>query len=380
MSNWKIAHLTTVHPRGDTRILYRQASALADSNGWDFVLIVADGQGSATLDVGGTTIAVNDIGPIPGGRIRRAIIGPWRAFAEVRRLGINVVHFHDPELIPLGLLLRLFGRKVIYDVHEDTPRQVLNKFWIPRVLRIPASWGVGMLEWIAGRVFDAVVAATPLIADRYPAGKTILVQNFPIVGELESINCVPYVQRSNDFVYIGRVAKIRGASEMVRAIGLVDESYGSRLDLAGDYSPPTLVTALQELPGWEQVRSHGWADRQRVAKLLAGAKAGLVILHPTHSYPDAYPVKMFEYMGAGLPVIASDFPLWRRIVDDAGCGLLVDPLDCQAIADAMSWLLDHCDEAEAMGRRGREAVHGKYNWQSEASKLLQKYRELLDMI
>ena len=224
-----------------------------------------------------------------------------------------------------------------------------------------------------------MVVATPLIAGRYPSAKTVIVQNFPIVGELAVAADGPHKHRSNDFVYIGRMAKIRGASEMVRAIGLLDERYGSRLDLAGDYSPATLAADLQTIPGWERVRSHGWADRKQVAQLLAAAKAGLVVLHPTHNYPDAYPVKMFEYMEAGLPVIASDFPLWRRIVSESGCGLLVDPLDCDAIAEAMRWCLENGDEAEAMGRRGKDAVQKEYNWQTEAKKLRQKYREILGL-
>ena len=137
MASRKIAHLTTVHPRGDTRILYRQASALAEDSDWDFFLIVADGRGSESLDINGATVEIHDLGKIPGGRMGRAILGPWRAFWELRRLRVNIVHFHDPGLIPLGLVLKLCRHKVIYDVHEDTPRQVLHKFWLPGCFAFP---------------------------------------------------------------------------------------------------------------------------------------------------------------------------------------------------------------------------------------------------
>ena len=277
----------------------------------------------------------------------------------------------------MGFLLKALGRKVIYDVHEDTPRQVLNKYWMPRAVRLPAFWAMSALEWIGGRVFDALVVATPQIAKRFPSSKTTVVHNFPLLGELTVGGGIPYAQRANAFIYVGRIAEIRGAREMVRAIGLLDERYGSRLDLAGAYGPARLETDLRSIPGWSRTRSLGWAKRDRVAQLLSEAKVGLVLLHPTHSYPDAYPVKMFEYMAAGLPVIASDFPLWREIVEDAECGLLVDPLDPAEIAEAMNWLLKHGDEAEAMGRRGKKAVEDRYNWQAEAGKLRQMYRELL---
>ena len=83
-------------------------------------------------------------------------------------------------------------------------------------------------------------------------------------------------------------------------------------------------------------------------------------------------------MAASLPVIASDFPLWRQIVDGAGCGLLVDPLDPKAIAGAIQWLLDNPHEAEAMGRRGRQAVATEYNWDRETRKLVALYNRMLD--
>jgi glycosyltransferase involved in cell wall biosynthesis len=114
-----------------------------------------------------------------------------------------------------------------------------------------------------------------------------------------------------------------------------------------------------------------------VQTLLSKVRAGLVTLHPTPAYLEAYPVKMFEYMAAGLPVIASDFPLWRSIITKEQCGLLVDPLDPKALAKAMRWVLENPVEAEAMGRRGREAVLTTYNWDAEAAKLKVLYRKIL---
>lgn len=103
---------------------------------------------------------------------------------------------------------------------------------------------------------------------------------------------------------------------------------------------------------------------------------GLVTLAPIPNYIESYPTKLFEYMAAGVPVVASDFPLWRSIVDGAGCGLLVDPADPQQIADAIDWLIDHPEEAARMGENGRRAAHDTYNWQGEASKLRALYAKL----
>jgi len=131
------------------------------------------------------------------------------------------------------------------------------------------------------------------------------------------------------------------------------------------------------MPGWGRVEFLGWQSREQVAALLGRVRAGLVLLHPTLNYYDALPVKLFEYMSAGVPVIASDFPLWRKIVERAGCGLVADPLDPHAIASAIEWLLTHPDEAEAMGKRGQEAVHKLYNWEIESKKLRVFYEKIL---
>lgn len=164
---------------------------------------------------------------------------------------------------------------------------------------------------------------------------------------------------------------------MVQAIGqLPDQS--AKLQLAGKFNPMSALENVKHLDGWSRVNFHGWANRGQVANILAQARAGLVVLHPTANYREAYPVKMFEYMAMGIPVIASDFPLWRRIVEDAECGLVVNPLNPDEIANAMQWLLDNPSEAEAMGDRGRKAVEANYNWESESHKLIEFYRQLSD--
>ena len=221
------------------------------------------------------------------------------------------------------------------------------------------------------------MAATPVIARRFPKGKTVTVQNFPIVGELARGEAEPYDERPPHVAYVGGITTYRGAREMVRALGHLPGGSELRLMLAGTVHPPELAEELERLPGWSRVEFLGWQSRPQIAALLGRVRAGLVVLHPIVNYLDAYPVKLFEYMSVGIPVIASDFPLWRRIVDEAECGLLVDPLDPKAIAGAIQWLLEYPEEAEAMGRRGREAVRKKYNWDAEAKKLLAFYEDLL---
>jgi glycosyltransferase involved in cell wall biosynthesis len=114
-----------------------------------------------------------------------------------------------------------------------------------------------------------------------------------------------------------------------------------------------------------------------VMQLLATAQVGIVVDHPIPNYIDGYSTKMFEYMLAGLPVVASNFPLWQEIIGEAGCGLMVDPHQPEEVAEAIAWLLTHPDEAQKMGDRGRHAVLERFNWTIEAEKLLGLYSGLI---
>ena len=300
----------------------------------------------------------------------------WRAFRLALRQRADVYHFHDPELIPLGLLLKLRGMKVLYDVHEDVPRQILGKHWIRPWLRRPVAALVEGVEWVAARVFDAIVAATPTIAARFPSKKTITVQNFPMLDELMKPESQPFSERPPHVAYIGGITETRGAKEMVRALEFVENEH-VRLQLGGNFTPKGLEDEVRRLPGWSRVVAHGWVDRETVANLLGGVRGGLVLFHPAPNHTHAQPNKLFEYMAAGLPVVASNFPLWRQIVEGNHCGICVDPLDPKAIAEAIEFLITHPEEARKMGENGRRAVETKYNWDSEAEKLLSLYKELL---
>jgi glycosyltransferase involved in cell wall biosynthesis len=370
--------LTTVHPRTDTRIFIKEAQTLASSLSHKVFLMVADGKGHIDEEQG--RVSIHDLGDLGHGRLRRMLRGPWRAFFAIMKIKPVIVHFHDPELIPLGILLKMMGYKVIYDVHEDVPRQILSKYYLHWILRKPIAWVISVVEWIGASSYNAIVSATPKISERFSAVKVVTVQNFPLASELIPSIPILYSERPKSFVYVGVISSIRGATEMILAFEHLKDIHDAKLELAGEFIPSNLEHELRKLPEWNSVNYHGLVSRECVAKIMGGGRAGLATLHPTINYIDSYPIKMFEYMSASLPVIASDFPLWRQIIEGAGCGLLVDPMVPSSIADAMRWILEHPQEAEAMGQRGRQAVMREYNWDAEGVKLIELYRKVLKII
>jgi glycosyltransferase involved in cell wall biosynthesis len=287
-----------------------------------------------------------------------------------------VYHFHDPELIPIGLFLRLLGKRVIYDVHEDLPRDVLIKNWIPHYLRRLASLGTAAVEWFTGRALSGIVAATPTIACRFPACRTALVQNFAKLSEFSVAEELPRIG-SHAIAYVGAVTVERCAIEMVEAVARINRFPDLQLLLAGNIESDTLALQLTAMDGWRRVDYRGFQSRSGVKRLLSEATAGLAIFHPVQSYIESQPVKMFEYMAAGLPVIAADFPRFREILEGSRCGICVPPRDPAAIAAAIEWVFDHPVEAQEMGRRGRSLVLDVFNWEGQERSLLQLYRRIL---
>jgi glycosyltransferase involved in cell wall biosynthesis len=367
----KVLHFTSVHSASDVRIFHKESKTLhrADYT----VVLVAPDQCDAQIVEG---IRIKMVA-VPNSRFYRFTCTAWQIYRVAWAENADIYHLHDPELLPIGFLLRLRGKKVIYDVHEDLPKSIQTKYWIPPVLRSLVARAASALEWASAQAFSGIVAATPSIAKRFPDKKTVTVQNFPILGELaQEDDLLPYNERPNHIVYMGGITQRRGAIQMVEAMALLPQHLSARLVLAGSFRPPDLNRELKLLPGWQAVDFLGWISRQEIREVFQDTRIGFVLFHPAPNHIEAQPNKLFEFMSAGIPVVASDFPLWREMIERVGCGLVVDPLDSQAIADAVQWLFEHPEEAEAMGCRGKKAVETFYNWEIESRKLVNFYEVL----
>ncbi len=369
----KICILTSAHPTFDVRIFHKEGKSLARA-GYE-VILVASGKVDGTYE--GVTLKCL---PVWKSRADRFLRGTAAVYRLALQADADVYHFHDPELIPVALLLLIQGKKVVYDIHEDLPRTIIYKNYIPRVLVKPISRTVELIEDCASCRFSALITASPQIASRFIKRNRNLavVNNYPKMEEIQISGGNSFKDRERTLLYVGmRITRSRGAEEMVRSMALLPKDLQADLRLVGNWEDPELASSLNKLPGWDRTTYLGLLDRAEVAGELQKAYAGLVILHPEPNYVTSQPVKLYEYMCAGLPVIASDFPVWREIVTKARCGLLVDPMKPQEIAKAMEYLLTHPEEAEEMGRRGFQAIVENYNWANEEKELLRFYNKML---
>ncbi len=367
----KIVHVTTVHSRNDIRIFHKECMTLF-SGGHNVSLVVADGEGDR-VEAG---IDIRDIGRRSRYRLTRMLREPRAAAAAIRRLGPDVVHAHDPELLPVLLRLAREGVHAIYDAHEDVPRQILSKHWVPSLLRGTTSRAFEWYEdWVTRRL-DVVVAATQAIANRFQRNgvRSVAINNYPLLAEYgPGSTGEAGLQKRRQVCYVGGITRIRGVKQLIDALPLVP---GVRLALCGAFGEPGLESACRSSAGWEQVDYHGHVDREVAKSIMHASVAGVVTFEPVPNHLDAQPNKLFEYMAAGLPVIASNFPLWVDLIEVGGFGLCVDPMDPRSIAMAIERLASDPDYAASLGEAGLRAVQHRFNWEAEGGKLLDVYGEL----
>jgi len=367
----KVSHITTVHTAFDPRIFHKQAKTLVNA-GYDVSLIA---QHDKNKIVNGIKIIAL---PKTKNRLQRMFGLTLRVLCLSLGQKADVYHFHDPELIPVGVILKLLGKKVIYDVHEDYAKQILSNPSLPKITRNSIAGFTKAAEYILSRFYDGIITATDDILENFSyTKKALCVRNFPLLSRHENVE--RNFKANGDvfnLIYIGGLVKIRGISQIIRAIELIDSNKQVKLTLCGKFNPPEYAEELKTLEGYEKVKYLGWVDPYDIPKLLNNFDAGIVCLHPISNYLTSLPLKLFEYMSASLPVIASNFPLWKEIIEGNKCGICVDPLKPKDIAKAIEYLMENPKLRKEMGENGRNAVLEKYNWEKESEKLIDLYREI----
>lgn len=367
---YKISHLTSVHTRYDTRIFLKQCSSLAKGSNFKVNLIVADNKPDEVKN----NVSIQSIGSFKG-RFDRLLNSNSRIFKKAMELNSDIYQLHDPELIPVGLKLLKKGKKVIFDAHEDLPKQLKSKPYLNSILKMVLPLVAKIYESWACKKYTAIFSATPMITEKFKSinANSHTINNFPILGELESQT--EWKNKLNEVSFVGGITEIRGVREFVKAFEYTGEV---SLNLVGQFSNKALEDEVKVLKGWSKANFLGFLSRIEVRDVLARSKVGLVTYYAEPNHVEAQPNKMFEYMSAGVPVIASHFPMWREVIEGNSCGICVDPLNSKEIGAAITKIVENDQLAEKMGLNGQKAVKEKYNWTIEEAKLISIYTEILE--
>ena len=368
-NKFKICHLTSAHPQHDVRIFLKECTSLASHFNTTFLVVNGISEKLNNVNIIGVPVNYS-------GRIQRFTKAVNAIYRKAKKIDADVYHLHDPELLRIALKLKRLGKKVIYDVHEDFPRQLMSKPYLRKGIIKFLPFIIEKYENYIYSRLNLNITATPFIENRFKAinPNTININNFPLQEEIE-IEIHDKVYTNKLICYIGGITKIRGIKQLVEALGKVN---GIRLDIAGEISPNSFKEELIQLKGWDKVNLLGFIDRKHAIEIKKNSVAGIVTFLPEPNHVNAQPNKIFEYMASGLPVIGSNFELWKQIIVDNNCGICVDPSDPIAIAAAIQQLIDYPEKAMEMGNNGKRLVKEKYNWNIEKEKLITAYKNLLN--
>lgn len=371
----KVCHLTTAHWRNDIRIFRKECTSLAAA-GFDVSMIVADGKGNSR-EAG---VQWLDIGK-PGGRPGRLLVYPWKCFFKARALKANLYHFHDPELLFCGLALKMLGARVIYDSHEMMGRQIRQKYYLPAPLRNTISRLFLFLEeGIAQRLDAVVVPQEYLMVEQFQrlGTRTEVVANYVSLSENPDFELKPVLSGKTPIklLYSGTINFQRGVGNMLDLIAALDERY--QLIIAGKFNGPRDFELAQQHVGWAKVDFRGLLEKDELNAVYHECDIGLIMFNPVGQYADATsPLKLFEYLLFGLPVITPDFGSWPGFAERYGVTFPVAVEDTPAQAAIVNRLSSDTELQQTVSRKAREVVEQAYNWEQESQTLITLYKELL---
>jgi glycosyltransferase involved in cell wall biosynthesis len=365
----QVCHFTSVHRWNDIRILQKQCVSLA-ANGFQVSLVAFD---AAETEFEGVQII--NAGKTPKNRKERLQKGRKIIENIVFNQNARIFHFHDPELIPIAKKLQKKGKIVIYDIHEDVPKQILDKPYYNKTKAQLISKMFEIYENHSIKYFSALSCATPHISKRFinKHSHVVTINNYPLFQEITLTENISN-HRQNSICYIGGITRLRGILQLIEALGYC---HGVRLNLAGDFSEEKLRQEAMTSLGWKYVNELGFIDRASAQSIKEHDFAGVVNFLPAANHINAQPNKFFEYMASGLPVICSNFPLWIEFMKQYECGICVNPNDPKQLAEAILFLKNNPQKAMQMGINGRRAVEHKLNWNAESQKLIELYNKLL---
>lgn len=368
MKKLRILHVSTAHPPNDPRLAYRVIPSLATHYSL-FALLPKSSTGYAN------GVRYRSL-PFFRRVITRLFISHPIVFWHTLWLRPSLLHIYDPELLPLARLIQLLtGIPVIYEVHENLYKKLREKASNQGAL---VTHFFRWFDTMARRHFYLIFTEHGYLHTYTSLAKpSVVIYNYPDLPFLEPFRR-PYAPNETEpeFFYIGWISLERAFDTLVATFALLKTSYPHfRVHLFGERTLSD--NDLMKLPGFESIREnlifYGYTDHQRALPYAARATAGLALLKPVGDYPESYTTKMFEYMALGLPVVTSDFPLYRDIIERHQCGYCVSPTNPVQVANALVSLVERPDESAIMGQRGRHSVETLYNWRSEAQKLLAYY-------
>lgn len=368
----KVCVITTVHQAYDGRIYHKQCKSLLKA-GYEVVLIAPRPENIVHEGI--------EILPIDKPKKEwKRILHTFTVIKMALKTKADIFHFHDPELIPSGFIIRLLSRKsVIFDVHEHYPNAIMSKKYLRKQLKLPIKLMYELLEFLLLPFLSGVIFTTKEIGERYKKYTSCKIENYPpkTLFAKEQTEKDP-----NLLLYLGGITEIRGIRQLVYGFSLVRENNpDAKLLLVGGFENDQFEKEIHDqvakLGLTTSVLFKGKVPYEKVQLYMKEASIGIIPYLPEPNHLVCLPNKLFEYMASGIAVIASDFPHYREVVENSDSGLLVNPEESKSIANGILQLLHNKERTREMQENGRKMFENTYNWEEEGIKLLHFYDRLL---
>ncbi|REA59291.1 group 1 glycosyl transferase [Dyadobacter luteus] len=366
--------LSSIHPATDPRIVYKTAPALASC----FEVICALPEDSHTVKNTSSDIKMIWL-PRYEGLLQRILFCHPVILWKCLRFRPEYVHIFVPELIPVAILFKWLGAKIIYEVQEN----LYKKFEIKTYNNHPVfRLFFKRLDGYARKQFHCIFTDDSYLSEyqnlKHPS---VVIRNFvslTFVDQYVAQNIKWQINRRS-FFYCGVISMERCFDTLVAAIASMTHQYP---DLTVHLFGPVRFQEkdAEQLPDYHRVKKHlifyGYTDLKKALPYAKHCIAGIALLKPVADYPDSYTTKIFEYMALNLPVITSDFPLYKDVVQKSDCGFCIPPDNASLLSKAMEWIISTPDKARIMGNNGRLAAEKHYNWEKEQHYLLKFYSQI----
>ena len=368
----KICHLTSVHNINDVRILKKECVSLA-ANGFDVTLIACGNTSFEDIKYGVKRISLQI--PVKN-RLHRFLKRPRQIYHRALKVNAEIYHFHDPELLPIGLKLKKKGKKVIFDSHEFYGEQIREKKYIPSIFRNIIAILYIYYEGFICRKIDYVIQICTIEGKNYfenRSKKNICITNASVLDSTTLKNEKNFNKREY-VAYIGALSYNRGITHLIKAAAKAK----IKLVLSGQFVSEEYRKEVTQMPEFENVEYTGFLSYDKVLSILNNSLAGISTLLHLSQYDkiDTFSSKIYDYMAAGIPVIVSDTNYAKEMIKKYKFGICVDPNDIEAISTAITYLNENPDLANEMGENARKAFETNFNWKIEEKKLIALYNKI----
>lgn len=372
----KVCHFTSTHGNKDQRILIKECCSLAKA-GYE-VCQVAQGDSGEYNGV-----KLIGTGETNKSSLYRLIIRPRKVYKLALAQDADIYQIHDMELLPYAVKLKKRGKIVIFDYHEDFASRFEDSdiFHLPRGIMKIFGRMYNRYESKAIAKLDAMISVTPHICKRLKESNpnTVMVTNYPIIDkENPWASEALYDESSNYICFAGQVSCVQYALDTV--VKAIQSIPGIRFRVYGNERRAGDIDFLQSIDEQGKMDYKGTVPFFELPKILSGSKAAIVTAAYSKDTSGRYGTlgnnKLFEAMLRAVPVVFTNFDLWKEINDKYSMGIPVEQGNIEEMRNAITWIVQNPAESRAMGLRGREAVFKEYNWKTQEDVLFRLYSDL----